>query len=256
MIGPVVGGVEGDGDELLAVPQGAGNQGPSRLVGVARFQAGAPLIPPQQFVVVGQAPPGNEDRPGGNDGPQFLPLQYRPGQNGHIVGGGVVVRVIQTIGVCKVGVVHAQLGGLFVHLRHEALHVSPAVACNGQGRVVARGEHQPVEQSLQGDLLLRLEVHGRALRPRPLTLDGYRGGQVGMEFHRHQGGHQFGDAGDAPLFPGVFLIEHPPALFVHQDGRGGGQGGFCPENGQNQQRQNQQKGAPAFQNSITSHRCR
>ena len=73
-----------------------------------------------------------------------------------------------------------------------------------------------------------------------------------MELHRHQGGHQLGDAGDAPLFPGVLLIEHPPALFVHQDGRGGRQSGLRPKYRPDQQGQDQQKGAPAFQNSITS----
>ena len=46
---------------------------------------------------------------------EFLVLHSVTAQQRHIVGGGVVVIVVQAVGFYKVGVVHADFGGLGVH---------------------------------------------------------------------------------------------------------------------------------------------
>ena len=46
---------------------------------------------------------------------EFLVLHNVTAQQRHIVGRGVVVIVVQAVGFYKVGVVHADFGGLGVH---------------------------------------------------------------------------------------------------------------------------------------------
>ena len=56
VVSPVVAVVEGDADQGLAIPLRAGDQGAAGLAGVSRLHPGAPLVLPQEFVVVDQLP--------------------------------------------------------------------------------------------------------------------------------------------------------------------------------------------------------
>ena len=53
--------------------------------------------------------------------------------------------VVEAVWVGKMAVSHAQFLGLGVHAGHEVLHAPPAEAGDGQGRVVAGVQEQPIQ---------------------------------------------------------------------------------------------------------------
>ncbi|MPM89478.1 hypothetical protein SDC9_136587 [bioreactor metagenome] len=116
---------------------------------------------------------------GGHNLPQRFIVHALRRQLGHVGRRGIVLFVIQPVGVCKAGAVHPQRGRPLVHPVHKGLHVSRAVARHGEGRVVAGLQQQTVEQRLQGKLLPRLQVDGGTLGPSPFRLNGHRIGQPG-----------------------------------------------------------------------------
>ena len=80
-----------------------------------------------------------------------------------ILGGGVVILVVEAVGVGKVGAGAAQLRGLFVHQRHEGVHRAGYVLGDDVAGLVGRGHHDAVEQILEGDDLSGLESDGAAV---------------------------------------------------------------------------------------------
>ncbi len=166
----------------------------------------------------GAAP--NCDGPGGADLRHRLIFQARLGKQRHIVGGGVVVVVVEPAGVGKGAVFHPQLRRLLVHHRHKIRLAPRRVASDGHGRVVSRLKQQAVQQSPQGDLLPRLQIDGRTLAAQPLPFDAHYFVQVPRLLYRHQGGEQLRGAGDEPGLVDVVFIEHPAAGCVHKDSAG------------------------------------
>ena len=248
MVCPVVGIIQRDGNQALPIPLRTGNQRPPRPVRVAGLEASAALIPPEQLVVIGEGAPCHRDGTGTHDLCQRFVLHHHPGQGSHVGGGGVVPLVVEPVWVFKVGVLHAQLGGLVIHPGHKSVHVPGAEARNGHRRVIARGEQQPVEQRLQRQLLPRLQIHGGALHSGPLGPDGDYLGQIRVRFHRHQRGHQLGNAGNGALLLRVLGIKDPAAFPIDQDGGGSrdaGPGG--PDGGTEQNSQCQKDGGKPFQ---------
>ena len=211
MVVPVVPVVEGDADQGLPVPDGGGHQGAPRLLREPGFHPHASLTAPKQLIMVDEGAAPNCDGPGGADLRHRLIFQARLGQQRHIVGGGVVVVVVEPAGVGKGAVFHPQLRRLLVHHRHKIRLAPRRVAGDGHSRVVSRLKQQAVQQSPQGDLLPRLQIDGRTLATQPLPFDAHYFIQVPRLLHRHQGGEQLRSAGDEPGLVDVVFIEHPAA---------------------------------------------
>ena len=74
----------------------------------------------------------------------------------HIARGGVVLLVVEAVGVCKRAARHADALRRLVHPADEARDAPAAVVGQRDGRVVSRAEQQPVEQRLHGERLTGL----------------------------------------------------------------------------------------------------
>ena len=223
MVSPVVAVAEGDADQGLAVPLRAGDQGAAGLAGVSRLHPGAPLVLPQEFVVVDQLPVLQGEAFGDHCLRHRGVLQAGPAQLGHVQGGSIMVLIPQTVGVGEVGVGHPQILGPLVHPAYEGVHIPGAGTGQGHRRVVPRGEEQAVEEGFQGQGLPRHQVEGGPLDPRPFPLDLHLAGEVSPQvLRRHQGGHEFRGAGDGPGGVLVLGVEHPAGLPVHQNSGGRG----------------------------------
>ena len=68
--------------------------------------------------------------------------------------------LIQAVWVFEAGFGHAQGCGLLVHERGEILQAVRDVQGQGRSRIVAGGQHEPIEQILDGVALSRLQIHG------------------------------------------------------------------------------------------------
>ena len=156
---PVVPVLQGDADQGLLPSFRAGDQGAASGVGVPGFHTYTPLIAPKQLVVVGQGPTGHMGRAGGDKSLQAFVFQDLLGQQGHIIGGRIMVFVIQPVGIYKVSILHPQAVRPLVHPVHKGLYRPGAAPGNGQGGVVAGGQQQAIEQLLQCQLLSYPEVH-------------------------------------------------------------------------------------------------
>ena len=200
--------------------------------------------------MVGHRPAAHRGRPGGTDAPKGGILRRVGRQYRHIPRGGVVVLVVQPIGIGKGGARHAKSRRLVVHGGHKSLQPAAAIR-QRQGRVVAAAQHQAVQQLLHRHHLAGLEIHGGALHH---VIIGHRDGvrQPGMLQH-HQGRHDLGGACDPHTPPGVLFIQHFPAVGVHQDGRRGGELRRLRPAGQKRQQhaKGQHRPAQSFPHDIT-----
>ena len=221
MVRPVVAVLQRDGDEALAVPLGAGDQGPPGSPGVAGLEAHAVRAVAEELIVVRESPATDGDAPGGGDAEQRGVRRRGPAQLRHVEGGGVVALGVQAVGVREGGVGHPQLRRRLVHQGHEMGHVPRHRVRDGHGGVVAGGEQEAVEQGLQRQLLPRLQVHGAALHPGGVPAHGTDHAEVGAP-DGDEGRHQLRGGGDAHPGVGVLAVEHPAAVCVHQDGGDGG----------------------------------
>ena len=89
-----------------------------------------------------------------------------------------MLAVVQAVGVHKVGAGHAQLLGPLVHPLNKGRDVPADGHGQDIGRLVGGGQHQAVEQVVDGDLFPGLQVRRGGI-----------GGQVlqGGGVHRHHG---------------------------------------------------------------------
>ena len=132
---------------------------------------------------------------------------------GQIVGGRVVVFVVDAHRVGKVGVLAAQLGGLPVHMVHKVLDGAVHSHSQHVAGVGVGGDKRQVEQLLHSEHLSQLEIGvdvglGDSLHP------GFPGGDGGVQgelaildgLQHQQGGHNFGNAGGIGLFGGPHIV--------------------------------------------------
>ena len=227
-----------------ALPGGGGDQAVAGFPGRtgldadgARVYIAVVLEAGQQTVGVVQGPLGR--LVGGGDGIGVRRDDLPEGGVGHallgheidILGGGVMVGVVQAVGVYKVGALHAQLLGALVHLLHEGGDVAAYGHGQDVGRLVGRVDHQAVEQVLNGDLLSGYDVGGGGV-----VRDVCQGGGVHSDHGVHgeispadrlngqQSGHDLGDAGRVAHLVGVHLMEDLVGIHVDEEGGGGLQG--------------------------------
>ena len=216
MIRPVVSVLERHRHQPLAVPLGAADQRPARRSGVTGLQTDTAVHVTQKLVVIGHGAPADGHRPGGGDAHQGLILHRRAGQKGHVPGGGVVILMVQAIGVSEGAVLHPQISGGLVHHAHESRLTAAHMTRDGHCGIVSGTEHQAVEQRLQRQLLPLFQIHGGTLGQRGLPVDCHNFPQVSLP-DRHQRRHNLRGAGDQHLRVGVLLIEYPPTVHIHQN---------------------------------------
>ncbi|MPM48026.1 hypothetical protein SDC9_94747 [bioreactor metagenome] len=116
--------------------------------------------------------------------------------------------VVQPVGICKGGAAHSQLLCLLVHQLHEFVRAACHSLRHGHRRVVSGGEHQPVQQGFQRQLLPRFQVHGGTLRVGGLRRDLHGAAQLSV-FQRHQRRHNFRRAGNQHFCVFVLGVQHP-----------------------------------------------
>ena len=150
------------------------------------------------------------------------------GHDINVPGGGVVVGVVQAVGVHKVGVLHPQLLGPLVHQVHEGGDVPGHGHGQDVGGLVGGDHQQAVEQVMDGDLLPGHDVGGGGVVGDVRKgLGG--GGDHGVHgqlppadgLQGQQGGHDLGDAGGVSDLVCVLLVEDLVGFHVHQQGGGG-----------------------------------
>lgn len=188
--------------------------------GVAGFQADASVHILQSLLWLVMVRPPDGDGLCGGDADQCLIIDGRTGKDPAYPGSGIMVRMIQTIGIGEGGMGHAKFLGGFVHHVHETIHTAAYMLCNGHGGVVAGTKQQPVEQGLQCQFLPCLQIHGGPLRPGGLTGYGHRIGEVSLS-DGHQCGEVLRGAGNQHFGVGVVLVQNTAAVHVYQNRRCG-----------------------------------
>ena len=143
-------------------------------------------------------------------------------QPGQVFRRGVVAGAVQAVGVFVVGIGKPQEAGLVVHLLGEALHGAAAVDGQSHRRVVAGGQHKPIQQLLEGQYLPLPQVHGGTLDAHRLPGNPHPVQHVAL-LADDQGRHDFGSAGHEGLPGGILFKEHPPGDPIQKAGLPGGQ---------------------------------
>ena len=90
----------------------------------------------------------------GDDVPEGLVFHGILRQQGHVIGSGIVVFIMEAVGVDKVGVHHADLRGLFIHQVGKFLLAARQIDGQRAGGVVAGYHHGAVKQVDNADLLI------------------------------------------------------------------------------------------------------
>ena len=165
---------------------------------------------------------------------------------GDVIGGGIVIGVVEAVDIDKVGPLAAQLLGPLVHVLHKGRLIPVHRLRQDLGRLVGRGEQQAVQQLLHRQHLSRLDIGGGA----PFRdLGGRGGGRDGgirselplLDGLQHQqGGHYLGDAGWIGLLIGPLLVQDLIVIGVQQNGVGAVQRRFLQGGGGHRQEQGRQ----------------
>ena len=148
--------------------------------------------------------------------------QNLPAHDGHIPGGGEVALRIQPAGVAERGLLHPQLGRPGVHLLHKSGLAAANQLGHRHGGVIGGGNADGPEHLIQRELLPRLQpdlaaahVVGvfahrhKGIQRQPAVMDGLKGQQQGHYLCNRRDGH---------FFLGIFLVQHPAAVLLDQDG--------------------------------------
>ena len=201
--------------------------------------------------MIGHGPAAHCSRPGGADPAKCRVLRRIGCQYRHIPRSGIVILIIQPVGVGERGILHSQFRRLVVHGLHKFLQPAAAVR-QRQRRVVAAAQHQAVQQFLHRHRLAGLEIHGGALHH---MRSGHSNG-IGQPgpVQCYQRRHDFGGAGDPHPPSGILFIQDLAAVRVHQNrSRGRKLDRLCPAGQKRQQHCKYKKEtAPSPQHDITS----
>ena len=173
--------------------------------------------------MVGQIPIPHLDVFGGNGLVENGILHGVGRQNPQIFCRGIMAGTVQAVGIFKVRPGQAETARLVVHQLREALHSAAAVNGQRHGGIVAGGQHQPVEQLLQGKHLPLFQVHGGTLDAHRFLGNAHSVQDVAL-LANNQRRHDFGGAGDQAPLRGIFLVKHSPTDGIHRIRPPGGHG--------------------------------
>ena len=207
----------------MPTPGGGRRQAVPGIVGVAGLDADGARIGREQPVETGRLEPlvsrggGQGNLPGAHDVAQLrIVEQQRGGDHGQIVGGAVVVRLVQTTRIREVRIAEVHRLRLAVHPIQE-LAAGHQGLCQGLGGVVPGVQQHPIKQLAHGELLTRRQAHvvrdhlgGGRRHGQPLV---WRG-----QVQRHHGGHHFGQRGVGNAGMRVQSEQDLPGLDVDHDG--------------------------------------
>ena len=160
------------------------------------------------------------------DGPEGLIFQGLHGDFRHVPGGGVVLLVVEAVGIDKVGAGAAQIPGGLVHQLHEGLHGAGNIFGDHVAGFVGGFQHQAVEHILQPHLFPGQQTGCAAGFVEVLQVflpDGQNIVQIAV-FQSQQTGHDLGQAGGIIFSVGVQLIQHRVGIQLNEDGGPGRRG--------------------------------
>ena len=163
---------------------------------------------------------------GGDDFAENLVLHSGGSHEVDVIGGGVVVGIVETMGVGKVSACHAQVFRSLIHALHKGLFRAAQGFGQNVTGLIARRHQIAVQQLLDGEHFALHNAGGgaalgqghRLLGGCYLGLQGELSGVNGPE--DHQGGHDLGDRGGVAFFVGVVVIQDLVVVPVHHNGGG------------------------------------
>ena len=88
---------------------------------------------------------------------QGLIFKSRFCNQGHIVGAGIVVLFLKTMGIGKMGIDTSKFLGFLIHHLDKFFNAAPHLFGYAVGRIIGGLQHQRVQGLAQGDLLPRLQ---------------------------------------------------------------------------------------------------
>ncbi|MPN02420.1 hypothetical protein SDC9_149636 [bioreactor metagenome] len=208
----------------------------SRLAGGAGFNAvgigieiavgppvGEQVVGGMETASIGEVGGGNLRHAHVADLHEFRIFQCRYRNEVQVPRGGIVLRVVQTVGIGKVGILAAKLLGFGVHGIHKSVHT----AADRLGQHIAGlvgGNHQhALEETLHRHGLAHLNAGGAAVGGKAVQRGG-GGGELLVQrqlslihrLQRQQRGHDLRQAGGIQLIMLVLSIENGAGVLVHQ----------------------------------------
>ena len=230
------------GDEPAAIPHSGGHQAIARLVGGAGLDALGPVIEIAQHAPVGDKGVGGVELPdvghvGGrhiiglaaHDGHERLVFHSLPGEQIDVPSCGIMVRVVEPVGICEVGAGAAKLRRPLVHQVHKGADGAADGLGQDVGRLVGGDDQQAIEQLLHRQHLADLYPGGAAVcvqvgQSRLGGGDGLVQPQLAPVhcLQRQEGRHDLGDAGWIVFGMLILAVQHPLAVgLVDQQGSPG-----------------------------------
>ena len=141
----------------------------------------------------------------------------------HVVGGGDVTLLVQSVAVFEGSVPHAELCRAVVHLRHEGILAAAQVLGKRDRRVIGARHHRCLDHVVRRHALARLQPNIAAAHRRRVLARGYR--VVRFEpaaVHRlknEQQRHHLGNRRARAFVVRIFLIENFACGSLHQHRR-------------------------------------
>ncbi len=222
-------------DEPHAVLLRAGHERLARFVGeaglaahqgaaVILIQAACELVQRMDPEIVGLSGRTFEMIGGGigYGGQLFMAEEFPPDQS-HIVGAGIVLRIMQAAGGGKMRVHAAQFPGPRVHHSGKIVLASRHLLGEGHGHLIGGGHKETVEAFLHRHLFSDVDADiGAVAVDAENSFIGETDHLVHLQiFEGQQGRHQLGDAGGVAAGMDVLAVEDGAGLRFHQDGGGG-----------------------------------
>ena len=214
---PVVRIIERHRDDGAPVALGRRDQTPPCRPRKAGFHADRTVVHAQQTVVIAQRMPADRAAFCRDDLPEHRVLEGRRGDLGQLMCGGVVRVGRQAVRIVEMRVRQTEFRRFGVHFAHKGGHAA-AFSRDGDRRVVAGREHQPVQRILQREPFARLQVHRRALDRRVLRLYGIHAVKVTLA-ERDERGHDLGGGRHRQAAVRVLLEQRFTCVCIDHDGR-------------------------------------
>ena len=171
------------------------------------------------------------------NGHEFLVLHSGPGNQIHVPGRGIVLRIVEAVSIYEMGVFAAEHFCLLVHLVNKCR--SGTSNCLGQNvaGLIGRNDHHTVQQVSHRHGFTGLDIGGAAI--------GGESGQCGFtcgyiliqrqlslfdSIKGQQSGHDFGQTGRIQFIVLVMSVYHSTGIVVHQQGSLGQNFGIVRQN--------------------------
>ena len=152
---------------------------------------------------------------------ELIVLHGGPQNERHVMGGGVMVFVRQSVRIGEMSTGTSKLGCSLIHQVSESLVRTGDVLRQRGPRLVGRDEHQGVQGIFHGELGAYIDAGAAAARFNPIDRFAGKCDDIihGTVLHSQKGGHHLGDAGRILFGIRFFSVEDGAGGGVHHDGR-------------------------------------